>query len=639
MKILIILLIVLSTSLFSNSLDNLLEEYKNTSEESLQTINEKLGHVTLYSKKDIKMMQYNTLNDILKELPLVELNRDKYGLQSPTTSGTKVNFSGLFRFFIDDYEVSSGYDKSSSLSWGDVPLDFIDHIEIYYGDSSFSLGNDTGLYFIRMYTKSAEKENATELKSIISNNTNSQSVTQSKIFKNDWSYLVFLNNTAQKRSSEYNNNTLENNTNQKFFYLNVSNNTTNINVGYTGVKKDTYMGNSTDIIPDEGEIESEDFFINVNKYFLNDKSIKASFSANYNYNKIEEENSEGLLIFPVVDFNNIVETIPTQLNENVKFTQVNALLSKELNYNNHNILAAINIKHQEYDVKNRKTLNLFNEETDHSISPNEFSDFSEETVYSLLFQDDYKVNEKLFFVGNIKFDQYQRDKNTENFNEKLFRAGIIYTPYKNFGIKSFYTQTYLPPTFYNVDFESQYSTELKSQEYDIFTMEGVYTTEKSKLSTIYYDIKTEGIMYLSPTGFINVPNTIKTRGISFNYEYFFSNKEKLQFFYYTAWQDYDTKDTNDGALIKYFGSYDKFDYFTSLIYRDSFAYENVSIKKSFNFSLGTTYNYSDTLSFSLKGENLFDKSTGSIYYDYFQETYLSLADEDTEITFSMKWVF
>ena len=131
MKLFILLFIIFYTSLFSSNLDYLLEEYDSTSEKSLQTVDEKLGHVYIYSQKDIKLMQYNKLNDILKELPLLNLNKNRYGLSSLSLSGTNTTVSGFFRVFINDHEVSSLYNQSAAVSWGDLPLDFIDYVEIY----------------------------------------------------------------------------------------------------------------------------------------------------------------------------------------------------------------------------------------------------------------------------------------------------------------------------------------------------------------------------------------------------------------------------------------------------------------------------------------------------------------------------
>ena len=122
---------LLSRLLLSDTLDTLLEEYQATTENSLQTINEKIGHVVIYSQKEIRLMQYRTLNDILKELPLFNINTNQFGLTNYSLTGSKTTTSGFFRFFINDHEISSGYDQSTSLSWSDLPLDFVDHVEIY----------------------------------------------------------------------------------------------------------------------------------------------------------------------------------------------------------------------------------------------------------------------------------------------------------------------------------------------------------------------------------------------------------------------------------------------------------------------------------------------------------------------------
>ncbi len=163
MRTFLLFFILFSQVLFAEDLNNLLKEYEVESQNSLQTIDEKLGHVFIYSQKDIKRMQYNKLNDILKELPLNNSNKNRLGMANLSLSGTKTAVSGFFRFFINDHEISSTYTQSISVNWGDLPLDFVDHIEVYHGDSSFALGNETGIYFVRIYTKSPRKINATQL--------------------------------------------------------------------------------------------------------------------------------------------------------------------------------------------------------------------------------------------------------------------------------------------------------------------------------------------------------------------------------------------------------------------------------------------------------------------------------------------
>jgi iron complex outermembrane receptor protein len=60
----------LFSSLFSQTLDSLLIQYEDTVDQSLKTVNEKLGHVVIYSQEELRLMQYNNLNDILKDFLL-----------------------------------------------------------------------------------------------------------------------------------------------------------------------------------------------------------------------------------------------------------------------------------------------------------------------------------------------------------------------------------------------------------------------------------------------------------------------------------------------------------------------------------------------------------------------------------------
>jgi iron complex outermembrane receptor protein len=87
------------------------------------------------------------------------------------------------------------------------------------------------------------------------------------------------------------------------------------------------------------------------------------------------------------------------------------------------------------------------------------------------------------------------------------------------------------------------------------------------------------------------------------------------------------------------GSYGSFEYFSSIIYRNGYKYLNVDVDDSFNFSLGTTYNISQNTSISLKGENLFDNSTESLYKEGLLGNDFAMEDYQREVTLTMKWVF
>lgn len=634
MKI-IVLLGLLSSLLFSDSLDALLQEYKSTSDNSLQTVNEKIGHVVIYSQKEIRLMQYTKLNDILKELPLFNINTNQFGLTNYSLTGSKTTTSGFFRFFINDHEISSGYDQSTLLSWGDLPLDFVDHVEIYYGESSFSFGNETGIYFVRIYTKSALKENSSEINSwIASKGANSQSFTNSASFENGWSYLMFLNQEKVKYTSIYNDQKLNSNGTKHYAYMDVSNETNKINMGYTDVSKNNYTGLAFDATPNSGKSLSKDFFINYTHYFLEDKSLKANLSVDVNDRSYDEvdTNTQGIAIIPLITFSQYgPPSGPKSYSEDLRFIKTNAYLSKSFDVEDNSFITALNVKNKIYDVQNRES------NTNSDIG--RFNAFDEETISSLLFQDSYKLKDDLILVANTKLDYYDRNAYLKDSSETLLRFGAIYTPTENWGFKSFYTQTAITPSFYNVDYAYKSAPALKSQQYRFYTLEGVYTQGDSKFGITYDHVNIDDFIYLSPVGFINIDHTITSEGILFDYEYSFTDRDKIHLNYYTSSLSETISNTTKGGYIKYMGGYQKFDYFTSVIYRNGYDYLGLTIPDSFDMSLGVTYHVTKDLSYSLKANNILDRSTQSLYFTNLGARFFALDDNDRSVTFSIRWVF
>jgi len=642
MKKIMFLLFTFIGVLYADSLNNLLKEYEDNSQKSLQTVNEKLGHVLVYSQKELKLMQHNKLGDVLKELPLLNLNRNRYGLTSPSLAGTKTTVSGFFRLFVNDHEVSSIHTQSFALSWGEMPLDFVDYIEVYYGESSFSLGNETGIYFIRVYTKSALKENSTQLKTLYTdNNSFSQSLTHSESLENGWSYLLFFNQNNIKNEMEYKNELLKNDMKSRYFYVDMKKDTLGINIGFNDIKKESYMGLSLDLVPNNGELNSQDYFINVSKSFLDDDSLKIGASYNIYKREYKEDNDEGLGVLPLIDFTQPpINTIPKKYKENLKYIKSTGYVTKNFKTSNNQLLTSFHIKKKEYKLINRESTNLFGQVT----SNKKFNDFNKETIYSFILEDNYTVNDKLLLIANSKFDKYDRNAYLKDSDETMYKVGAIYTPTENFGLKTFYTKTYLPPSFYNTEFASSLNKDIKTQKYNFYTTEAVFAFNKSKFSITYHNVEIEDFIYFAPIGFINVDHKIKTEGLIFDYKYQISKNNKMVFNYYFTKSSEDINNSDKGGYIKFMGNYSKFEYFSSLIYKNKFEFRpedsnHISVDASYNLNVGATYNYNKDISISLKGENLLDKSTKSLFTDGFPGTNTAIKDFDRTVSLTFKLVF
>ncbi|XOB63007.1 TonB-dependent receptor plug domain-containing protein [Campylobacterota bacterium DY0563] len=631
----ILIFILLFKMLFASSnIDSLLQEYEETSKNSLQTLNEKMGHARIYSQNDLKAMQYDRLSEILKELPITSLNKSSFGANTLSLVGTKSETSGYFRLFINDHEVSSAYTQSPFLSWYELPVSLIDYIEIYMGEGSFTLGNETGVEFIRVYTKKPSKENGGNLKTTISNNSNnSQEFSYSSMLENGWSYLLYFANQNSFFDRFNKNDLLDNDTSQKYLFLDIGNDKNKINLGYTKLEKENYQGMSYDANSDDGKIKSTNFFINYNRYFLDDDSLKLNLSADVENRIFEEQNKEAI---GVVGIPGYLGRFITKFDDDSKFTKLNATLSKNFKTEKNNLFTSLSFSSKDYDVNSRAVNNI--------PRFNYGNQFNKERSYSLAIQDDYKLLDNLIIIGNFKVNNYQRNGFMIDNTENLYRIGAIYLPTTNLGFKTFYTMSHIPPSFYNIDSAFMQRPTLDSQKYDYFTFEGAYTFEKSRLSVEYFNVHmTDYIYFAHPIGFINVDHKIKTNGFIFDYTYNFDKKSKLDFNYFYSQLTEEQSNYTDGGYLKYTKSFDKTSYFASLIFRKGFSYLGLDIKNSYNLNIGATHSFTKNFSVSVKGTNLLNKPTQSILSDYtagYGNPTLSLIDDyDRAISFSLNWRF
>lgn len=634
-------LLLLNSLAFAESLDNLLEEYKISSDLSNKTIDEKVGHLTVYTQQQLQQMQYTKLSDVLKELTILNQNNNIYGVKNLSIAGFNSPISTSTRIFINDHEVSSVHTLSPFLVWDSLPLDFINHIEIYTGDSSFSLGNEPGTTFVRVYTKSPSQENGNQL--TLSSSTNNEKyfgVSHSEVLENKWSFLVYAGNQNVDDSKTYKNSILHNDSDRKYFYSTIQKDNAKIDLAYAELSKDNFMGLSKDVIPDNGNIESKDYFISYSNTYLRDNSLKTVFSIDINERDYLEENAQGIILLPVIDQSSVINmfnTIPTHFDEKLQFEKYNAYVSKSFTQKSNEVILASSIKHKRYILEDRTTIS--NTQT---LEDEKFSGFDTETLYSLMIEDKYKINDYLHIIGDAKFDKYKRNADLDNSIENLYKLGFIFVPNDNLGFKLFASQSYMSPSFYYVDIQSPDVDNLDSQKITYYSLENAYTYNSNKFDLIFTNIDVDNMIYLSKNGFKNSNEEVVGNSVMFKYTYDFDLKNQFMFNVYTLDSNQVESNSSTGGYIKYMGSYDQLDYFTSLIYKEGYNFSNSEIKDGFDVNAGTTYNFNKNLSVSLKGENLLNKSIKSLYSDKTNlsaPTYFSLRDDERAFLLSMKWLF
>ncbi|WP_373070594.1 TonB-dependent receptor plug domain-containing protein [Sulfurimonas sp.] len=640
MKIYIVICLFITNLLIAQDIDVLLQEYETTTKKSLNTVDEKLGNVTIYSQKEIQFMQYTTLSDLLKEIPISNLNKNRFGVSNLSLPGSKTDVSGFFRIFINGHELSSNYTMSPSAPWMEFPMDIVDYVEIYRGNSSFSLGSGNGIFFIRIYTKKGSKENSSKLFAHVTDKgSNAEAVAHSDILENGWSYLAYASNVKVNDDRNYNFKKFKNDSDSKYLYVNLEKESTALNIGYGYVDKDNFAGMSLDANPDDAKYLSEDMFVDFSSSFLDDNSLKLNLSYDLNRLNYDELNNEGLALIPVIDFANAGLTIPKEYHSDIKVNKSSALVSKSFSTQNNNLLIGLNTQYKKYSLDNSYSVNFLN-----NINYiDKLSNFKSEKRYSAFLQDDYRIADNFLVVLNLKRDKYDRDSNLVKLKNEHYRVGAIYTANDNIGFKTFYTKTSIMPSFYNVDFSSKSAPELKNQKYKYYYIESVYADDDLRLSVLFNNIKIEDFIYYTPIGFINVNHTIEVDNWVFDLKYDFFDKHTLHLNYFTTNLTEHLNNSNKGGFVKVTGEYDKFEYFSSLIYRNSYEYYNEYVDGSYNLNVGVTYKVTKDISVSVKAENILDDSTKSLYKEGINADAsignFTLEDNEPEITLSTEWVF
>jgi iron complex outermembrane receptor protein len=92
------------------------------------------------------MMQVKTLQDILKIIPGFTLSKTSNNLTSiskPTLPN--IDLTAL-RLYINDHDMSSSSFGSAFMVWGEMPIEYIDHIEVFKVVKQLQVDEIQGFY-------------------------------------------------------------------------------------------------------------------------------------------------------------------------------------------------------------------------------------------------------------------------------------------------------------------------------------------------------------------------------------------------------------------------------------------------------------------------------------------------------------
>jgi iron complex outermembrane receptor protein len=590
------------TAFGQENITTLLSEYEESMDLTNKTRVESLGHYTIFTRREIEMMQANKLSDILKSLKLHTFIQNNFGVYQLTPAGGGVGVETLYRLFINDHEVSSIYTDNPFLIYDNYPLDSIDHIEICWGAGAVRVGNEPSIIMIKLYTKQPERENASVFKTFASTTKDyGFSFTDARKPKENFSYLVSVYQGYDNFKTQYLNNTpldRDNFRQHAFFQFNYYD--TSIDIGFSRVKRDAYMGLAVDRTPDFSKTSSEDAYISITQYLLDDKSLKLNFAYDENRRKGEFENNG--LYLPALGFPYYMGVNYYYENRNLK--KYTFYISKEFKTDRNVLLIGSSAKFKKNDISD--------------IYPSALRDkykFKNQNLYTIFVENQFNINEKNLLFISLKYDYYNRDGGLEELNKFISRLGFISYINNDLYIKGFLTKTYVSPSFYEIE-SSQDPKNLKSEDVKGGSLELNYEKNKNKIQLFYGYMIMEKLIGLGPHGTYNLDKSLRSNLFAFDYERRVDANKKFNFSAYKNFINFNSVKLSPtfGWYVRYLQSIDKFDLFGELIYREGFTVSDGSkVSQSYNLNTGIIYHHSPNLSIKLKGENLLNSSMKSVF--------------------------
>lgn len=610
-RLISLLLLIIVSIHAQNNLKYLLQKYKNESELSKKTKKEEAGILYVYTREMLERMQVKNLRDILKSVPGLNLYTTMNNISLiSAASSLKLPF-GSIRIFINDHDMSSAYFGSSFLIWGDLNLEYIDHIEIYKATSSIEFGNETTPLIIKLYTKLSDREIGGKIRATKDHkNSFIFNLYKADILNDDFSYFVYGNfqNIDNKDYHNIFNNKLyklSKDKNDFNFYTNFLYKKWLIEFGSMVKNTDNFLGYGLYKTPKSGGLKTGQKYIHITKNLKN--SIKLQFS----YDRIDYDQKlydpNGIAVFGLP---RLATNYNTKLKDDV-YT-VSAMHTLELK--KHKFLYGGFYKYK----KNIKNIDI---STESNLS-NSFIGSSKNSVHynSFFIKDRYHLTKNIDLLASFKKD-ILNFKNLKKCNRNIYKISAIYKN-SNFSFQVYYTHLYLPLSFYffyPLNRLPNFANKgLTSPTADIYQVKFKYFIDKGYISLTgakrYIKDPVVFVHIGSNPGFINLKTKTKYSVIELAYSYEFDFQNSFDVAIYTSNNYQSLKlSPKKGAIIRIFNHYKNFDIYNEFIYKSSYKPYGIKVDSSLDWTSSIKYKIDKDFYIGIRGENILNSGLKQVY--------------------------
>jgi iron complex outermembrane receptor protein len=615
-------------------IDNLLIDIEKKTDLSQKTKLENGGISYVYTREDINKMKAHYLKDILKSTYPFGYNENYFGISDPYSVRPSIPYmSSNIKIFIDNQEITTGLYGSGLVIYGDIDIDFVDHIEVYSGNPTFEFSTESAFTVIKLYSKIAQKDEGSKVVlGTGSYGTKDISIYNTQQLDNDWSYFAYMNIRDNNRKKYYNNQAvLSRDSEKKHIFGSLYNNQHRILLDIFNSKSDSFIDSSIFATPNNAEINNDYLHLGYdtkkdNLFFLLSVDIHNTDT------KFEDLNKTTIMAINAINGMNIPYDIQTKSNTEV--------YTMGLNYNikngSNNILmgAKYRLKHFKYDQLNINRIEL----------PRKGR--TKQETSTVFIEDQYSLDDNKLFTADISYSEVRNNNSVQNDGLLTYRLRYTYTN-ENIISKTIasHLEFSIDPYLVNSIYLSNPNIKTPKTQQNSYMQDIKYNKDNNEYEMILsYNIFKDNLITNMTTGLLEPHNKdIKIKTFLGRYVRHYNSYDKFEITLGTnKMKDipfYD-KITQYASSFKNYNTIGNFDIFNEILYyRDT-----ITKKSSFDYSSAITYHYSDDLSFSLKGTNLLSKANKTNYRrvdptTMTQDTPLSISPIDKKVMLSLEYTF
>jgi iron complex outermembrane receptor protein len=619
-KVIIPCILYLSTSTVyaSEDIEKLLSDFNQKNDLSQKTIDQNKGHLLLYTRDTLERMHAKTLKDVLKTIPILPYTENRYGLTDPLAPGGVFPYSSnMIRLYIDDVEITQGWMGSGLLQYGDINIDFVDHIELYAIPPSFDTSIEPAYMTIFIYSKVPERDSGGKLSLIqASRGSNTQTIGYGDKVSGE-SFMINLSHTKENRENVPNgtDTPLSRDFERTQIFAYVKNENQMFHLQLIQKKSDTLAGLSYDATPLLSKMDNINLHLDYSLKFS--EHWKAQLAYDHLKTDLWQEDDIPLLIAGGL-FNNTLNTVTK-----------NSTYSAELTYKN-----ILDKHHIAMGTKGRiKSLDSLYIQKIGSVP----SAFNKESILSVFMQDQYELSENELITLGLKYSYVTRNATYKDDNLFQLRLGYLYTN------EVWSYKTYLFRNMFTIDPFSRYFSlnpgqDIEPQTTVGLTQELAYHSKRNEIRLMTFFLKEKN-------NFIDVNNIVDTKSfvsiINDDYTLDTSNKVSVQFAYVHYFDVSNIGDINGyNAYLMLSNTYDDFSIYNGLVWNYDSYYET----HHYDWTSSISWDISEDLTFTLKGENLLNKAqTYNIFrinpFDGNFMAPLTLSSFDQRVSIEVEYTF